>query len=181
MATDIDTYCGIYCGACSILRYGKTGHGDEYIACCGNIPRAELNCSGCKSENVYAGCRLCMFRDCNKSKGIEHCIECIDYPCKKYKKWLSAARLLPHVSESSANLETIKREGLDAWIKAQEERWSCPHCGTMFSWYASECSNCGYSLKTRSYSMSGFRKILCRLLIPLIYKKAKNKNPQGKH
>jgi hypothetical protein len=45
-----DSYCGIYCGACSILNHGETGRGDEFIACCDSVPEKELACGGCKSD-----------------------------------------------------------------------------------------------------------------------------------
>jgi len=39
-----DSYCGIYCGACSILNHGETGRGDGFIACCSSVPQEELAC-----------------------------------------------------------------------------------------------------------------------------------------
>ena len=172
-----DTYCGIYCGACSILRHGETGHGDGLVACCGSVPKEGLACGGCKSGVVYAGCRVCMFRDCAVEKGVAHCIDCPEYPCRAYDKWQYAAKLLPHVRESVANLETIRRDGVDAWLAAQEKRWACPECGASFSWYAAQCTECGRSLAAEAYVMSGVRRLICRWLVPKVYRKGKAATP----
>lgn len=170
-----DSYCGIYCGACSVYMSGATGHHDGFVACLGSVPKEEIACSGCKSEKLYAGCRLCKFRDCAVSKGIAHCVDCVDYPCKMYKQWQSVAKFLPHVSEAAPSLTVIKCDGVDTWLAAQKKRWSCPECGALFSWYASECSACGRSLASEAYKMAGWRKLLCRFLLPKLYRKAKGK------
>jgi hypothetical protein len=134
MANFNDSYCGIYCGACSIRKHGETGDGDAFIACCGSVPKSELACSGCKSKTVYMGCRGCELLDCAVVRGLTHCADCAEYPCRIYKKWYSAAEILPHVREAAVNLETIKRDGNETWLKTQEKRWSCPDCGAAHSW-----------------------------------------------
>jgi hypothetical protein len=175
MAPYGDTYCGIYCGACSISSHGETGREDGFIACCPGVPKEELACRGCKSDAVYAGCRTCGFRDCAVGKGVAHCVECAEYPCKAYEKWQSAAKILPHVRESVANLEAIRSGGVDAWLAAQASRWSCPECGTRFSWYAASCQKCGRSLAAEAYAMRGLRKLLCRWVLPTVYRRGKAK------
>ena len=172
-----DSYCGIYCAACSIHMHGATGRADGFVACLGGVPKGEIACDGCKSEVLYAGCRICPFRDCSVKKGIAHCVECADYPCKKYKQWKSAARFLPHVGEAALSLEGIKRDGVDGWLEAQQKRWSCPDCGEPFSWYAAECGKCGRRLAPAAYEISGWRKLLCRFWIRLGYRMGKAKEP----
>jgi Protein of unknown function (DUF3795) len=170
-----DAYCGIYCGACSVLRHGETGRSDGFIACCGSVPQGELACGGCKSDALYPACRVCKLRDCAVAKGAAHCADCADYPCSMYRRWQLAAKVVPHVRESSANLEAIRRAGVDAWLAAQAKRWSCPQCGARFSWYAARCSECGRGLAAEAYVISGVRKLLCSLLLPLGYKRGKAK------
>lgn len=169
-----ESYCGIYCGACSILRHGETGRGDDFISCCGLVPRAELSCGGCKSDRVYAGCRVCSFRDCAVQRGVEHCVACADYPCQAYRRWQRSARLLPHVNEAAGNLAAIERDGVEAWISAQRLRWSCPTCGTPFSWYQTACGSCGGSIPP-AYALNGLRKLVCRALLPLVYRRGRAK------
>jgi len=166
-----DTYCGIYCGACSIAMYGKTGHADRFATCLGSVPREELICGGCKSDNVYAGCSICSLRDCAREKNVEHCIDCTDYPCARYSKWQSTAKLLPHTHESASSLETIRRDGIDRWLDAQKKRWLCPDCGMSFSWYASVCNKCGHTLEYKAYTLSRWKKLLCRFILPMVYRK----------
>lgn len=166
-----DTYCGIYCGACSILMHGETSHADGFAACLGSVPKEEIACGGCKSDNRYAGCRICNIRDCALKKGIEHCINCDNYPCKMYSKWQSAAKFLPHIRETASSLEAIKSNGVDSCLAAQKKRWSCPDCGTPFSWYALECNKCGRRFASEAHDISGWRKFLCRFVLPIVYRK----------
>jgi hypothetical protein len=172
-----DTYCGIYCGACSIAMRRKTGLTDGFAACLGSVPKEELACSGCKSNIVYAGCSTCSLRRCAREKGVAHCIDCADYPCKMYSNWQSVAKFLPHTHEAAPSLEAIKRDGVAPWLAMQKKRWSCPDCGSPFSWYALECYNCGRRLASEAFALSGWRKLLCRFVLPMAYRKGKAKRP----
>jgi len=171
-----DTYCGIYCGACSIAMYSKTGRADEFVACLGGVPKEELSCGGCKSDNIYAGCKACGLRRCAREKGIEHCIDCADYPCKSYRTWQTVAKLLPHLHGAAASLKNIKLDGVDHWLDVQKKRWSCPDCGTSFSWYATACYKCGRSLASKAHELSGWRKLLCRFMLTMAYRKGRAEN-----
>ncbi len=173
MTTYLDNYCGLYCDACSVRIYGETGCSDGFVNCLGNVPKTDIVCGGCKSHSTYAGCRACLIRKCAVKKGIEHCIKCEEYPCGMFKQWRIATKLLPHVGEVFSCLDEIRREGMDAWFESQDKRWSCPDCGARFSWYARECPSCGYSLNEKAYKLNGFRRILCRLILPSAYKKGK--------
>ena len=169
-----DTYCGIYCGACSIAMYSKTGRADEFVACLGGVPKEELSCGGCKSDNIYAGCKACGLRRCAREKGIEHCIDCADYPCKSYKTRQTVAKLLPHLHGAAASLKNIKLDGVDHWLDVQKKRWSCPDCGTPFSWYATACYKCG--LASKAHELSGWKKLLCRFMLTMAYRKGRAEN-----
>lgn len=175
MAGDGDSFCGIYCGACSVLRYGETGRNDGFVDCLGRVPKEEIACKGCKSDSVYPGCRVCALRDCAVEKGVAHCADCAEYPCKRYARWQSAARLLPHVREAKSSSEAIKRDGVDAWLAAQKKRWSCARCGAPFSWYAAACSECGLDVSREAFALSGLQRILCRVVLPGVYRKGKSK------
>lgn len=174
-----DSYCGIYCGACSVFMHGQTGHSDGFVTCLYGVPKAEIACGGCKSDSVYAGCRLCNFRDCAVKKGITHCVDCAEYPCRMYKQWQSAAKFLPHVSEAASSLTVISRDGTDSWLIGQKKRWSCPGCGAPFSWYLPVCLMCGRNLAAETYKMAGWRNLFCRFLLPVLYRKGKGKGKEG--
>lgn len=171
-----DTYCGIYCGACSIVMRSETGRTDGFAACLESVPKEDLTCGGCKSDTVYAGCSTCNLRQCAREKGVAHCIDCSGYPCKMYSKWQSAAKfIVPHSSDAASSLEAIKRDGVVSWLAAQKKRWSCPDCGSLFSWYSPKCYKCGRSLASEAYTLSGWRKLLCRIMLPMAYRKGKAK------
>lgn len=173
MTASGDSYCGIFCDACSVRVFGQTGRGDGFIAC---APPGEASCGGCKSDTVFAGCRGCELRACAVGRNVAHCADCADYPCKRYKAWQSARWLLPHLAEAPASLQTIRRQGLDRWGEAQQKRWACPSCGAPFSWYAQSCAMCGQSLAGRALPLSGARKLLCSLALPLARKRALKKS-----
>ncbi len=167
-----DSYCGLYCGACSILCYGETGRGDAFVGCLAGIPAQALACAGCKSDAPYVGCRTCKIRDCARAKGVAHCADCADHPCRAYAAWASAAAVLPHVREARANGDAIRRDGVDAWLDAQQRRWSCPGCGERFSWYAAQCARCGRALVAETHALSRVRKLIAGWILPKAYRKA---------
>jgi hypothetical protein len=170
-----DSYCGIYCGACSIALHGRTGRADEFAACLGGVPIEELACSGCKSDTLYAGCSTCSLRRCARERKVEHCMDCSDFPRKGYSAWQSVAKFLPHTHEAPSSLKVIKNDGVDFWLDGQKRRWSCPECGTPFSWYTKVCHVCGVSLKPQSHCLSFWRKLLCRFVLKMAYRTAKAK------
>lgn len=159
-----DTYCGIYCGACSVAMYSKTGCADNFVACLGGVPKEELSCGGCKSDNIYAGCKACGLRRCAREKDIEHCIDCADYPCKSYRTFQKMSKLLPHLQGATASLKSIKLDGVDHWLDVKNKRWLCPDCSTPFSWYATACHECGRSLASEAHKLSAWKKFLCRFM-----------------
>jgi hypothetical protein len=113
---------------------------------------------------------------CAREKSIEHCIDCADYPCKSYRTWQTVAKLLPHLHGTAASLNNIKFEGADHWLNVQKNRWSCPDCGTSFSWYATACYKCGRSLASKAHELSGWRKLLCRFMLTMAYRKGRAEN-----
>lgn len=52
----------------------------------------------------------------------------------------------PHHWTMEANLEFIKKNGLEKWLKAKKKEWSCRSCGRRVYWYQKECS-CGRKLE----------------------------------
>lgn len=168
-----DTYCGLYCGACSIAMHGKTASTDKFAACLGSVPKEDLICGGCKSDMVYFGCSICTLRSCAREKNVEHCTDCSDYPCKSYIMWQRMTKLLPHIHEAESGLEAIKHNGVEHWIDSQKKRWSCSSCGTPFSWYTSMCSKCDRHLLPKAYNLSGWRKLFCKFVLPMVYRKGK--------
>lgn len=171
--TNLDNYCGLPCGACSVRLYGATGRTDVFTDCLRSVPKEELHCGGCKSNSTYTGCRVCPIKDCAVGKGHSHCIDCSQYPCRLYNRWRAGARFLPHLQEVTASLQQIKSIGMEDWFVRQEKRWACPACGEAFSWYSSACGSCGNTQKMRTYTLRSYRKLLCRLILLNVYRRAK--------
>lgn len=141
-----DTYCGLYCGACSIMHADQKGIKDPFACIFGDEAGMDLKCQGCKSEQVFENCAKCPIRPCARDRGVEHCPDCPDYPCQNYGFMQFLTDKLPHWDTAAANLQTIKERGVERWLQDQQAQWKCPDCQTDYSWYAIHCSNCGKDL-----------------------------------
>lgn len=186
-----DTYCGIYCGACSIMMAGRTGRKDrlasfwapesikKFLAFQG-IPSTDdrdlvLECCGCKSDRVFINCRGCKIRECAIARRVDHCNDCGEFPCKTYSEWKNIQVMLPHLKETGANLDAIVKGGVSIWTAEQEKKWACPGCGTAFSWYAETCAACGMNLKGSTYRLSRLKGLVLKIGISLGARKAYRK------
>lgn len=137
-----DSYCGLYCGACIILVANQRNEVEKY-ADKWTMKAEDIRCNGCKTEVKSVYCQNCDIRKCAESKGIEFCFECDEFPCEMLQNFV---RDFAHHRPALINLKSIKQNGLDQWLTDQKDRWSCPNCGTPFTWYDSTCRNCGESL-----------------------------------
>jgi len=113
--TNLDSYCGIYCGAC---------------------PDDDKECLGCKSENTREP--ECEFRVCNIQKGLNNCSECSRFPCGKVIEMSKSE--WPHHKTALPNLERIKEVGIELWLKEQDSENRCASCGQRIFWYRKCCS-----------------------------------------
>ena len=154
------SFCGLYCGACDILvayRNGlETGEKPQWStmpAELGNLPstirKSEIECHGCQSDTVFAGCSKCLIRKCAMKKtAIRTCQDCKRYPCWRfkltdfYKRLLKLEEKLPHQKTIGRNMEVIRNRGVQVWLEEQSRRWQCPYCGKRLSWYRSACTTC---------------------------------------
>lgn len=139
MASRYDTYCGLYCGACDTLLANEQDR-VGLLARRWKMSAEALTCRGCKSGVASVWCTKCEIRRCAMARGVEFCFECTDYPCNQLRAF--AADDSPHHSVVLKNLEAIRVKGVAAWLEEQKARWSCPQCGTRFSWYDRRCGRC---------------------------------------
>ena len=151
-----DTYCGLYCGACEVMHAKTDKAKARFIRMFeSNIPgwRAapeQVRCSGCKTDDVFVNCTKCPIRPCAKSKGVEFCFECGDFPCQIYEHLKTATEQIPvlrHLKVIVKNHEYIRTHGVEKWLIAQKTKWECPRCGAPFAWYTEECAGCRHNLK----------------------------------
>jgi hypothetical protein len=104
---------------------------------------------------------------------VEHCIDCLKYPCDQIVGSKKANFLLPHLKSNHTNMERINEVGVAKWVSGQAEKWKCPGCGTSFSWYTRRCLNCGANLKDHSLKLSVLKLILLKIWIYTLLPKIK--------
>jgi hypothetical protein len=128
----MDTYLIASCGInCAVCRYHM---------------RAKKPCPGCRAENINksASCVTCLMKNCAELKqaGRYDCADCPQFPCdlvshldKRYRtKWgASPVR----------NLREIHGTGMAEFLRVEDERWTCPHCGNLLSMHFWNCPSCG--------------------------------------
>jgi len=132
----------------------KESFRQELIAPCG------MNCRICigyfgyamndrKRKNICEGCRIrdknCAFikKQCEKlsKKEVEYCFECEDFPCENLEK-LDKRYQEKYDMSMIKNLEFIKENGINLFLKQQEEKYKCPYCGGVICVHNKKCYNC---------------------------------------
>jgi len=132
----------------------KESFRQELIAPCG------MNCRICigyfgyamndrKRKNICEGCRIrdknCAFikKQCEKlsKKEVEYCFECEDFPCENLEK-LDKRYQEKYDMSMIKNLEFIKENGINLFLKQQEEKYKCPNCGGVICVHNKKCYNC---------------------------------------
>lgn len=124
--------CGMNCGVCS-----------RYLAYVNNLKRSQ--CAGCRPAN-----RKCtyLFAKCsginsslsgNANAGF--CFECDHYPCRQIDRMDDRYRMNYGMSMKD-NLESIRRAGIEKFIKGQNEKYRCQKCGGLISVHNGKCFQC---------------------------------------
>lgn len=140
MSYRYDTYCGLYCGACETLVANEENKVEELAMIRGRKPQ-DLVCNGCKTSKNTSFCSKCKIKKCAREKNVEFCSECPEYPCPQLLSFRDDQ--YPHHSIIIKNLDELKKNGPESWLKEQASRWSCPKCGAKYSWYSGKCKQCG--------------------------------------
>ncbi|PKP39297.1 MAG: hypothetical protein CVT98_02335 [Bacteroidetes bacterium HGW-Bacteroidetes-15] len=108
--------CGIDCGTCEFYLSKHNEQILEYLVSKG-IPKNILPCKGCR--NIDGKCPImtanCDTYTCTKSKGVDFCSNCSDFPCSMLAPAADRANTLPH-NLKIYNLCTIKRDGLESFL-----------------------------------------------------------------
>jgi hypothetical protein len=124
--------CGMICAVCSgylALRHDVRSKGIGMPYCSGCRPRGK-KCAFLKKR--------CELLSNNK---VEFCHECGDFPCgrlksidKRYKTFFRMSLI--------ENLESIKKNGMPEFLRAQEKKWRCPKCGGVVCCHNGICYCC---------------------------------------
>ena len=131
-ASELIAPCGMNCAVCS-----------NYLAYVNN--RNKSQCSGCRPGNKKC---TYLFEKCS---GINHslpgnadarfCFECDQYPCQEINRMDRRYRKTYQMSVKD-NLQSIKENGLPAFLSEQYTKHHCAACGEMVSVHNKKCFHC---------------------------------------
>jgi len=82
------------------------------------------------------------------TKQLQFCNQCPDYPCKVYRNKLTDSHpgdsRFVYRHELPAMLARLAEIGVERWIVEQQDKWCCPECGGVISFYKYTCAKCGH-------------------------------------
>ena len=121
--------CGMNCGIC-VAFFGYTLRGEKRKHSCNTCRVRESRCAFIK-------------KDCDKlaTKQIEYCFECTDFPCANLRKIDKRYRNKYKMSMIE-NLSFIQANGVERFLKNEQERWKCPNCGGIVCVHNKTCYGC---------------------------------------
>ncbi len=138
--------CGLYCGVCRIYKAHKDNNVEfkkEILPTLNDFGAKtvdDIACTGCLSDGViFHFCQECPIKDCIKSKNIEGCYRCEDFPCEIITNW-------PDPLDKKVMLRAIpawRELGTKKWVEGEEHRYQCPKCGNQLYHGAIKCKKCG--------------------------------------
>lgn len=124
--------CGMNCALCS-----------SYLAMKNDVKRKGVRmpyCIGCRPRN-----KNCAFlkKHCSKLSGgeVTFCFECSSFPCDRLKT-LDDKYKARHRMSMIDNLSNIKENGIEKFLKSQEQLWKCKNCGELVCCHNGICYNC---------------------------------------
>ena len=139
--------CGLYCGACTLYRTRRDNNPQRLKEVLQTLSQrgqvaTDFECDGCLGGGrLTPYCRECEMRLCAAEKpGVTRCSDCPEFPCSLVNDFNSDG--VRHHAEVIDSLHQIQQVGAAAWLKEQQERWSCPQCGIPIDWYARVCFKC---------------------------------------
>lgn len=111
--------CGLDCYNCEIYEGNLTSAFSKFIHEKLDIPIDEIPCKGCRMQDgnhYHLPAGGCETLNCVKSRGVELCCECDEFPCNYLAPIADQADRYPH-NMKLYNLCRIKKAGLEHWIK----------------------------------------------------------------
>jgi hypothetical protein len=123
--------CGMNCGVC-IARL-----------------RSNKPCCGCKNTgNKPNHCYRCVIKNCEQLEASKSqlCFECEKFPCRRLKQ-LDQRYRKSYKTSLIQNLIDIQAIGLELFLRAETDKWTCPHCHQLMSIHRDFCLNCKMETK----------------------------------
>lgn len=114
-------------------------------AVCGRYRRKRNGCDGCR-ERAERKSVICSMKNCQNEARADAstCAGCGKLPCRRVrdfdKRYLRVTAGYVSVVE---NLRRIEADGMDAFLRAEEEKWTCRVCGARLSMHSYRCPACG--------------------------------------
>ena len=69
------------------------------------------------------------------------CLECVGFPCERLQHLDRRYRERYHMSMIE-NLNMIGREGIEAFLMKEQDRWRCSKCGGTICVHNGKCYDC---------------------------------------
>ncbi len=126
--------CGMNCRIC-VGYAGYTMAGQ---------PR-KMRCTGCRPSGKNCA-HVKKYCDRLKKNEVDFCYQCPDFPCEHIKRLDTKYRQRFSYS-TIANLEDIRDNGMEAFLKEQEQRYKCPNCGDVVCVHTGKCYSCWVEIR----------------------------------
>ncbi len=128
--TQLVAPCGINCRVCR--AYGR-----ENRPCPGCRGEDELKCKTCVN---------CRIKNCEKlvRDRRAYCFGCDAFPCERLSH-LDKRYRARYGTSVVENLRSIKKAGIRKFVENENERWTCPECGSLLCMHDPTCHSCGYA------------------------------------
>jgi hypothetical protein len=143
--------CGMYCGICEIHRgFKDAGKLRMDVAKKHNCQPSDIRCEGCRAVHIIGWARdedfgrNCQILACLKTRNLETCGDCEKITgCERWQPLAGECEGLG--IDLKTNLNSIRQQGLEAWLQAQDERWRCHQCGrtVVVDSVTPRCHQCG--------------------------------------
>jgi hypothetical protein len=146
--------CGLYCGVCAILIAHRDGNqklkeklvrlyqggtpGKGTLPGSENLTPDDIRCQGCLSDDRFMHCEQCEIRACVQEKGYEGCHQCDQFPCRYIDEF-------PMAVGKKVILRAVpyrRQHGTEKWVRDEEARYHCPHCGNQVFRGVMRCNQC---------------------------------------
>ena len=114
--------CGLACFLCFLYEDNLTDELTNTIHAKWGVPKEAIACKGCREQDgkhfhLPHGCATL---DCAKSKKVQFCSDCADFPCSYLAPVADLAAERPH-NMKVYNLSRIRKIGLERWIEEAEQ------------------------------------------------------------
>ena len=133
MKEELVAPCGMNCNVCAAYLGAK--HDARSLGV------RMRYCEGCRTRKTPCAflkkkCDLLLKNE------VEYCHECRDFPCdplsaidKRYKTNFRMSEI--------ENLQRIRDEGIEVFLKSERAKWKCPECGGLICCHNGICFDCG--------------------------------------